>query len=331
MPMISKMIMDFNVISRKIYSQISGANNILLIIHPNPDADALGSLAALNYWLIDLGKKPTKFCLNQVVGNLAWIVNFEPLATDFEELVKNNYDLVIVLDSGDLKYAGVDKFFSQFSPKPLIINIDHHLTNQYFGDINLVNLSAASTTEIIYQFFKLLKVKISPKIASALLAGIIGDTYNFTNPNTSFQSLETAAHLLVAGARIDRINDSIFKNKTLETLKIWGEILIRLSYNADLGVVSTIVTESDLKENLSPSEVTEGIANFLNNLTGVKASLILQQEAGRIIKGSFRTGDDLIDVSELAKILGGGGHRKAAGFRVKGQLVKTKEGGWQIV
>jgi len=104
-----------------------------------------------------------------------------------------------------------------------------------------------------------------------------------------------------------------------------------LSYNADLGVVSTIVTESDLKENLSPSEVTEGIANFLNNLTGVKASLILQQEAGRIIKGSFRTGDDLIDVSELAKILGGGGHRKAAGFRVKGQLVKTKEGGWQIV
>ena len=121
--MISKMIMDFNVISRKIYSQISGANNILLIIHPNPDADALGSLAALNYWLIDLGKKPTKFCLNQVVGNLAWIVNFEPLATDFEELVKNNYDLVIVLDSGDLKYAGVDKFFSQFSPKPFTINV----------------------------------------------------------------------------------------------------------------------------------------------------------------------------------------------------------------
>lgn len=322
--------MDFNVISRKIYSQINNANNILLIIHPNPDADALGSLAAISQWLTDLGKKQTKFCLNQSVNNLAWIVNFETLVSDFNELAKNNYDLIIILDSGDLKYAGVDGFFSKLNFKPVVINIDHHLTNQYFGDINLVNPDAVSTTEIIYQFFKLLKIKISAKTASVLLAGIVGDTYNFTNPNTNSQSLEIAAHLLSAGARIDRINDSIFKNKTLAILKIWGEILIRLNYNVQYEVVSTIVVENDLINNLSSTEVTEGIANFLNNLTGIKAALILQQENDGIIKGSFRTGDDLIDVSKLAKILGGGGHRKAAGFKIEGQLVETEKG-WQIV
>ncbi len=286
---------------------------------------------ALSEWFDQLGKTYTKFCLNQPAANLNWLVNFEPLATDTQLLFNNRYDLVIILDSSDLQYAGVTDISAKFSPKPTIINIDHHFTNQNFGSINLVDPTAVSTTEIIYHFFKLLKVKISPRIASVLLAGIIGDTYNFTNPNTNYQSLATASDLLLAGARLEQVSDSILKNKTIDTLKIWGKILVRLKYNPKLKVVSTVVTENDLKDQSSGQEVTEGVANFLNNLAGVKAALILQQQEPGIIKGSLRTNDDLIDVSKLAKMLGGGGHRKAAGFKVKGQLVRTESGQWQII
>ncbi|MAF13537.1 MAG: hypothetical protein CMI53_01445 [Parcubacteria group bacterium] len=323
--------MEISEVSQKIHSQINKAEHILLIAHQNPDADCLGSLVVFSSWLESLNKNHTRFCLHQPPPNLTWLVNFEPLVNDPEYLIKQPYDLVIVLDSGDLKYAGVDNILPKLSPQPKVINIDHHATNQNFGDINLVNTQSVSTTEIVYQLFKTLKIRIDAKVASAMLAGIIYDTYNFTNPNTNHQSLETASQLLLSGAQLGTVSDSILKTKSIDTLKIWGEILTRLSHCHKFNVVSTVVTRQDLADNLADSEVTEGVANFLNNLTGVKAALILQEQADGSIKGSFRTNNDLIDVSKLARILGGGGHKKAAGFKIKGQLKKTRSGSWQIV
>lgn len=322
--------MDFLVNSRKIYSQINQAQNILIAVHQNPDADALGSMAAFSYLLEDLGKDYTKFCLNQPDDNLAWIINFESVVTQPKKLSGQDYDLVLVLDSGDLKYAGLDGVLENFKNFPVVVDIDHHITNQGFGGINLVDTKAVSTTEIIYRFLKSLKIKISSKTASVLLAGIVGDTYNFTNPNTNPACLEAASQLLLAGARLNQVNDSIFKNKSVEILKIWGEILVRLTYNQELEIASTVVTTDNLKTHLSVGGVTEGVANFLNNISGVKAALILQQEDGQIVKGSFRTNEDLIDVSKLARILGGGGHKKAAGFKIKGRLVEV-DGAWKVI
>ena len=98
-----------------------------------------------------------------------------------------------------------------------------------------------------------------------------------------------------------------------------------------IGLATTVITRDDLADYSAVAEISEGVANFLNNLAGIKAALILQQQEDNIIKGSLRTNDDLIDVSKLAKILGGGGHKKAAGFKIKGQLVKLPDGNWQIV
>ena len=114
-------------------------------------------------------------------------------------------------------------------------------------------------------------------------------------------------------------------------MQLWGRILFRLRVNQELGIATTVVTLEDLADAPQGLEVTEGIANFLNNLSGVSATLILRQEDAETIKGSFRTNSDLIDVAKLATILGGGGHRKAAGFKLKGKLVSTPTGGWQVI
>lgn len=335
------MAMDIASISQKIYSQISRAENILLVAHQQPDADALGSLVAFGNWLDFLGKKHTKFCRQlaspsprrsgQPPAPLDWLSGFQPLITDWAELASDRFDLLVILDSGDLKYAGFDQIFFGLPYRPIIINIDHHATNRHFGDINLVDSEAVATTEIIFKLFKNLNVPISRQTASALLAGIIYDTYNFTNPNTTYQSFSIASRLLLDGASLPQVSDSIIKTKTVSTLQTWGKALVRLNYNSFLAVATTTIIDEDLPEDGEQAEAAEGMANFLNNLSDIKAVLILQQQPDGYIKGSLRTNDDSVDVARLAKVLGGGGHRKAAGFRVKGELVKTAEGHWQII
>ena len=324
--------MDFSGISHQIKTTASQAKNILVIAHRQPDADALGSMVAIGDYLTQLGVSHTKFCVDQPQDNLRWLVDFEPIVTDPAFVLEQYYDAVFVLDSGDLKYAGVDKIVPQLLNKPVVINIDHHITNQLFGDINLVDPTEVSTTVILYKLFKTLRVTISPKIASAMLAGIIFDTYNFTNPNTNQTALTTAANLLSAGASLPQVSDSLLKTKTVEALRVWGKILTRLVYNAELGIAATVVPlEEASQAGVNRAEVAEGVANFLNNLSGVKAALILQEQEDGTVKGSFRTNEDDVDVSELAKLFGGGGHKKAAGFRVKGRLAQDPQGNWQVV
>jgi phosphoesterase RecJ-like protein len=320
------------VAKQKIYRQIIRANNILLVSHRQPDADAIGSLSAFGYWLDSLGKKHLKFCEDQPPVNLRWLLNYQPLVTDWQTVVANHFEVIVVLDSGDLQFAGIKDLLPQLTTDLVLINIDHHISNQYFGQLNLVDSKAASTTEIIYQLFKDWQVKISSLMASSLLAGLIYDTYNFTNPNTNRLSLLAAADLLVAGAGLTQVSNAVLKNKTLETLQVWGKALSRLTYNKKFGLATTVISQDDLPANhLAVSEITEGIANLLNNLSGVKAALVLQQQTPDTIKGSLRTNSDLIDVAKLAKILGGGGHRQAAGFKIKGRLVCDQDGYWQII
>lgn len=324
--------MDFCINCQKIYQAIKEANRILLVVHQRPDADALGSFTALGEWLDTLGKNYDGYCYEVDGANNgpSFLISSQALITQREKLTDVNYDLVITLDCSDLKFAGLHELLPELKIKPILINIDHHFTNSGFGDINLVDPQAVSTTEILFNLFQHLKVRVTPDMATALLAGIIYDTYSFTNPNTTYLSLEASSKLLSLGANLNEITQSISKSRTIETLKLWGKVLFRLSHNHEFDVVSTVVTPDDFKSEDERLEVTEGIANFLNNLSGIKAVMILQQQSDGIIKGSLRTNSDLIDVSKLAKILGGGGHKKAAGFRVKGQLVRSSAGQWQI-
>ena len=314
---------------RQIKDSVKAANNILAICHQRPDADAVGSLATVAGWFDDLGKTYTLFCRDAAPANLEWLANFKAIITEDETFDINQYDLLLVLDSSDLNYAGVQRMVESAIRRPQIINIDHHPTNKRFGDINLVDIRACSTTVILYELLEYLRVDLRPWMASAMLAGIIGDTYNFTNPNTDNRSLKVASDLLLVGASLSHVSDAILKNKELKTLQVWGKILSQMYYNYEYNIVIATVTEHELQGSLA-TEVNEGVANFLNNLSGIKAALILQQQPDGTVKGSLRTNDDLIDVSKLATMLGGGGHVKAAGFKIKGNLRQTGENAWLI-
>lgn len=305
-------------IAKQINHHLLGAKKIVIVPHQNPDGDALGSAAALTDYLLTINKNPQIFCPAPIQKKMHFLPYLERVIYHpavFEDL---SIDTIIVLDSGDLRYAGIDHLIKNHPAD--IINIDHHHTNERYGKINLVVPTASSTAEVLFHFFKHNHVGLNHKMATALLTGLISDTDNFSNGATSGEALAVASELIRAGGNLNLINGWTVKNKTPDVLRLWGATLSRLTRHEGLDLAYTYLTREDLTKNNVSENESEGIANYLNNLDGVKISLILKETEDDKIKGSFRTTREDVDVSVLAKKLGGGGHKKAAGFTAAGTI-----------
>lgn len=313
-----------------IFQQIQKARNVLVITHQNPDGDAVGSALAFSHYF-DRVKKPHQiYCQTAAPESFSFLPGIERIKSD-QSVFKNGLaETLLVLDSGDLEYAGISKVLPELSKAPTIINIDHHPTNNNFGHFNLVETDASSTTDIIFRLFDYHREKITKDIATCLLCGIVTDTGSFSNLATTPQALSSAAELLIRGAQSRRIISNTLSNYSLTTLKLWGKALSRLSKNSESKFVTTVITRQDINECGGNEKEVEGIANFLNSLDDANVILVLQEQEDGKIKGSLRTTRPDVDVSQLAKVLGGGGHKKAAGFTIPGKIKETKSG-WKVV
>lgn len=317
-------------IATQMYKVILESESILLVPHQHPDGDALGSVTALMHLLKRLDKRHSAFCATSATEKLMFLPHAEHLTTD-DTVWKNDIDLIIVLDSGDLRYAGIDKHIQNLEKRPTILNIDHHTTNEYFGDLNLVIPTASSTTQILYHFFVTNAIDIDKYVATCLLTGLLTDTGNFTNSATSTTSLSIAGELVKRGGDIGMIQKILFQNKTLNALKLWGVVLSRLAEHDTHKIVYSYVTKEDMDRHGVDDEEVEGLANFMNNLSDGHAALILREKETGMMKGSFRTTRDDIDVSAIAKLLGGGGHKKAAGFSAEGTPEEVLAQVWKVM
>ncbi|MDD4477264.1 MAG: bifunctional oligoribonuclease/PAP phosphatase NrnA [Patescibacteria group bacterium] len=305
----------------QIDEHLKQAKKIIIVPHPNPDGDALGCASAMAEYLKSLGKDYTIFCATEPPRNLNFLKHCELVRTDEKCFSDPQIDTALLVDCGDLRYAGIANFLTgkQFC----VINIDHHATNEHYGHFNLVIPEASSASEVVYNFFKIAGARVNHDMATALLTGILTDTDNFSNPATSASALNAGGELLRRGANLRLINRQTLKNKNLNTLKIWGRALARLVKDEKRNIAYTYITRADAEEyNVSDNDVGS-IANFLNNLEETEVFLLLKEDSEGNVKGSFRTTSDEIDVSLLAKKMGGGGHKKAAGFRTQGTIEET--------
>lgn len=305
------------------------SKDILLVSHIKPDSDTIGSALALKHTLNHHNKKITCFCNDKIPARY----NFLPRADEIKNLdeIKNdlkNFDLIITLDCADIELAEISNL--SFKPNTPLINIDHHQDSTYFGNINIVKANTSSTAEIIYDFIEKTKLPINKDAATCLLTGIFGDTDSFKTPNTTDRTLIITSKLLNLGANLKQVTKFTMQDKSLSVLKLWGEVLARINRHEKLNIISTVATLEDLKKNHTLHEDLEGIANFLNCIPDAKASLVLTEREGEI-KGSLRTLKNNVDISKLAHVLGGGGHKKAAGFTIPGKIVKNNNGKWQII
>lgn len=307
-----------------LHHALCASTRVLLVAHKKPDGDTLGSSSSMLNWLMREQKDVTAFCVDQPPAAFRYLDNVHRYTTD-PAVFDGAYDVVIVFDAGDVRYCGIDAFLPRLAPGYLLVNIDHHVTNEQYGHLNLVLTDASSTAEIVYRFYEATRVHIDEHMATSLLTGLLTDTSHFSNAATNPRSLEAAGKLLAAGARVNDISRHLLFDKTILSLRVWGVLLSRLHHHRAYDVVTTYV----LKRDGLQTDVVEGAANFLHGVIGdTDTILILRELDTGMVKGSFRSVRR--DVSKLARLLGGGGHKKAAGFAVAGRITETADGA-QIV
>jgi len=309
-----------------VLEKIKLSQNILIICHENPDPDTIGAGGALLYYIEETF--PSKNVLLASVDSLPqdlFFLGIQKFSSALENIELNKFDLIIAVDCGELKRTGIPEKLEAIKSKIPLINIDHHDSNRGFGDLNIVEI-VSSTSEIIYRIFKSQDVQINKKISTCLLTGLTFDTAYFTNSATTKEALAIASELMKTAADIRSIVRHTLKNKTRDTLRLWGEVLNQIHYNSKYQVaVAVIPKNSDL-----PADIFDDLKNYyLQYLQEAQFIVVLRESDDGRIHCSLRTTRDNVNVAKLAEKFGGGGHIKSAGFSLPGSLEKTASG-WRI-
>jgi phosphoesterase RecJ-like protein len=314
--------------AKQIHNLISETNNVLLVAHQNPDGDTLGSVTAMSQMLKNMGKTHSIFCLHEVPTQYKFLPNAHLVSND-PKIWEKEYELIITCDASDMAYAGVDTFLEGKTNIPPVINFDHHASNKLFGNLNLVITTASSTTEVLFQYMTWNNIEIDADMATSLLNGLITDTGNFSNSGTSKHALSIGSTLIKKGARINQIRTHVITDKKINTFKLWGLVLSRLSKHEKHNITYTYITTQDLLDCNVDDEAASGISNLMNDLKEGKATFVLREREDGTYKVSTRTTRDDFDLSQVAVAFGGGGHKKAAGFSVPGPIDKALETIWK--
>jgi len=315
--MLEKKLKIYKIFLKK----ISLAKKILIISHKNPDWDTLGSSTWLK-WIIDnieSNKQVDIFCIDKIPDKLKFIYNTDKIKNNFSF----NYDLYIFVDVASKNQVWLEENFREIFNKKNFntISIDHHPSNELFAKQNIIISNYPSTTAIIYEIAKFLKLKFSEKIATNLLTWIMTDTWNFMHSNTSALAYKYSWELLNLWADKQYIINNFFKNNDFITLKTWWQIFSNAFLEKE--ILTSYITKKELFFLNSNYEKISWSLDYLNTVENIKLSSLLY-EKNDIIKGSLRTLRDDINLNDLAKKYWWWWHKKAAWFSVKWQILIEK-------
>jgi bifunctional oligoribonuclease and PAP phosphatase NrnA len=291
--------------------RLQQANRTLLITHLSPDGDAIGSLLGLTHILRALGQTVIPACADAIRDRFDLL----PGHTEVVTQAGGVFDLVIALDCGDELRLG-SLWTNLPDPKPFLINIDHHISNTRFGQINWVDPSAASTAELVLQLGDQLGMPLTPEVAVCLLYGLAGDTLGFRTPNTTAQQLRYAERCMEAGASLYDSIEHLFNRRSLALVCVWGKALTALKVTERIAY--TAISKA-LRDACGMSVADLSLASFLVSMNEVdRAAVLMEKDDGRVeISLRAKQGHN---VSNAAVALGGGGHALAAGATIDGPL-----------
>ncbi len=294
-------------------------DNFALVTHINPDGDALGSVFALNMALLTLGKKSNVILMADMPKKYV----FEEFKAEYIPVqdTGKDYGCVIAVDCADINRLGDAK--ALFKEAPITVNIDHHSSNNGFAQINAVVLEP-SCGEIIFDLICALDVPVDRDIASALYIAISSDTGNFTYENTSPRTFERCAVLAGSGVPVAKIANYLYNAKTYEATMLIGKVISNLRLFHDGKVAVTQVTMNELRETGASAEDCETVINYARDIDTVEFAVFIRQFKEKTYKVSFRSKEN-IDVMEIAKRFGGGGHVRASGCTMSGDLYDIRD------
>ena len=306
--------------------RLHGARTVLLPTHQNVDADGLSSPIAMRLALKQVGVDAYPLVTDAgIPASLQFLPDIESVLVYGRDPLPE-YDLICTIDCADLRRLSqfskneADKLDGSFP----LVNIDHHVTNNHFGAVNIVIPEAAAAAEIVAGLFKTWGTEITPAIAKALLAGLYGDTLGLRTPSTTSQTIRTVADLVDAGGDLMPVVDYLFRLKPRSTVCLWEHGLTNVQWRGP--VIWTELTRTGFRECGAKMDEAEGFVNFLAGTEGSRIAVILyQNEDGQGWRVSMRSLEEDVDVAAIAKVFGGGGHPRAAGMHLDGNSEAEKE------
>jgi len=296
--------------STQILEEIKKAGKILINCHRSPDPDSVGSALALREVLLELGKEAEVICPDNISNESKFLKSSEVVQKiDYDTFDFSGFDLFLILDSAEwLQVLGYGK-----EKKPGIrkINIDHHFTNEKFGDINLVDFDRSSTSEILFRIFDDWKIKITKNMADDLLTGIIYDTSCLEHSSADVDTAKTFVKLMELGADKDKIVSNVFRNINFDSVKAMTEITKNMEFDKERNFVWSAVPH----EVISLYPGSYGIKSmaaglWASSIEGANFGIIMVEEKKGYLNVSLRAKMGF-DISGIAEKLGGGGHKQA--------------------
>lgn len=302
-------------------SKINECKDIYLTAHVNPDGDSIGSTLALAGFLKSEMNKDVQILINgDISSNFKFMPGIDKIINDTSAI--ENIDLLITLDSADIERLALEKRLVDNAKH--IVNIDHHITNTNFGNINFVDGSSSSTGQVLYEMMQVLGGHISHDVATCLYVSISTDTGSFKYTNTTSRTHEIASKLLDKEIDLETINIELYQNRSLEETKLLMESIKNLTLlkNDTVGIVA--IDDEILKSCKAEIQDTGLIVDFIRNIDVVNLACLIRPIDENSSKASLRSKKD-IDVSKIVAVFGGGGHAKAAGCTIHSNVAEAKK------
>lgn len=302
----------------EIVKEIKQADNIVIVTHESPDGDAIGSSLAVKLMLQELDKQA-----DVIIPEYPRMFGFLPSANEIkEESDIEKYDLAISVDCGNFKRLAKNEYFE--NAKKTIV-IDHHGSNNMYGDLNYVNPVSPACCEILISMAEYFGIEISKEIGTCIMTGIITDTGGFRHSGITPDTFEYTAELIRVGVDIPDIYKRTMGTKTKANFELMKRIMNRMELLEDGKVSFTYMTSQDELEVNAESGDHDGLVNIAKDIEGVQVAIFLRQKDNEdVYKVSLRS-EDGINVSDICLLFGGGGHARAAGALIKGTLEEVKE------
>lgn len=293
--------------------RIECADKIGIISHIKPDGDSVGSLLALGTALESVYADKVDILKSDDIPNkFDFLVNYsnaiEPSSNDI-------YDMIVILDCGDEKRIGR---YQHLLKSAFVVNIDHHISNTYFGDINIVVPNASSTGEVIYEILNKIDLAISCEMATCLYVAISTDTGSFKYDNTSKRTHFIAGELIDKGIDQNKITKKVYQNKKLEDAMFFINTLKNIEFYYDNKLAIVLSDDNDVNAE------TEGIVEYARDINTVEVACFIKKSSDNKSKVSMRS-KSIVDVAKVAQKFGGGGHIRAAGCTLEDQPVNVKD------
>lgn len=295
---------------------IENSRKSAIISHINPEADAIGSSLALWHFILSIKKEAVVINKTGIPENL----RFLPGAKKIKSAIPADADLYIIVDTASLERTGFKVLKNKNTPP--IVNIDHHITNDGFGDLNIIDHNASATAVLIFRFLNCMNFPLTREIMMNIYAGVYEDTGGFSYQNTNAECFKIAETMVKKGLNPSYIARMLKEEVPARKYLLLGEALSTLKIYPEIKT-ATMFVRMDMKEKYGASwEDTDGFVDYAKAIKGVKVGVLFNEREDGSIKVSMRSKDD-VDISLIAKEFGGGGHRNAAGFELKKEEAKN--------